>query len=165
MIDEKIFIIYLGGKHPKANIEVHDLVFTTGQTIESCFSFCIENWFANNTYSNTRTNPHIDGYYQLELPKNYVSSGEYSLFCLNYGGYLPNQLAEMHEFIIVFAKDKNNAIRQSNKKLKLKFALLHMDNCLQLDELINVSELLGLKFNEQSKDQVSISLHQEYYSI
>jgi hypothetical protein len=162
---QKIFIIYLGGKHPKANIEVHDLVVTSGNCIQDCVNFCIHSWFANHDSILVKSNPHIDGYYQLELPKNYSSNGQYSLFCLNYGGYLPNQLAEMHEFIIVFAKDKNDAIKQSNKKLKLKFDLLHMDNCLQLDELINISDLLGLKFNEKTKDQVTISLHQEYISI
>jgi hypothetical protein len=164
MIINNLYVIYLGGKHPRANIEVHDLVFTIGKDIQSCFQFCLDNWFPNDN-NIQKIKPHIDGYFQIELPYSYTSVGEYSLFCLNYGGYLPNQLAEMHEFILVFAKNNLDAIKESNKKLKLKFALLHMDNCLQLDELINISDVLDLKFDERTKEEVKISLFQEYYSL
>jgi hypothetical protein len=32
-----LFAFYLGGKHPKANIEIHNLQFAIGTKIEDCF--------------------------------------------------------------------------------------------------------------------------------
>jgi hypothetical protein len=179
----KIFAIYLGGKHPRANIELHDLVITTGNSIQDCFQFCLDNWFVNKpllseNYScrdlfespNLETKPpkikpHIDGYFQIDLPSDYVIGGEYSLYAMNYGGYLPNQLAEMHEFVMVFAKDKGDAIKRSKKLLKFQFDLLHMDNCLEVDDIINLSESTGHRFSSHNPKGVIITLHQEYYSI
>jgi hypothetical protein len=179
--NNNIYAIYLGGKHPSSNIELHDLVVTTGESIQDCFEFCRQNWFVNNPIgqsTNDRENlfgnlnppkpaiiPHIDGYYKVELPQDYVSGGEYSLYCMNYGGYLPGQLAEMHEFVMVFARDKGDAIKRSKKLLKLKFGLLHMDNCLSLDDMIDVSELSGCRFHSPNPEGVTVTLHQEYYSI
>ena len=54
-----IFVIYLGSKHSQANIEVHDLVFTTGNSLEDCYDYCRSKWFGQGT-------PHIDGYYQID---------------------------------------------------------------------------------------------------
>jgi hypothetical protein len=175
---QNIYAIYLGGKHPCSNIELHDLVVTTGESIQDCFEFCRQNWFVNNPVGQSTNNrgnlfsepkpaiiPHIDGYYRVELPQDYISGGEYSLYCMNYGGYLPDQLAEMHEIVMVFAKDKGDAIKKSKKLLKLKFELLHMDNCLNLDDMIDVSELSGCRFHSPNPEGVIITLHQEYYSI
>ena len=105
-LNKSIFCIYLGGKHPKANIEMHDLVITSGNSIQDCFQYCRDNWFANADGKGTKIKPHIDGYFQVDFDKSYVNTGEYKLFLMNYGGYLADQLAETHEFITVFAKNK-----------------------------------------------------------
>ncbi len=41
----KLFIVYLGGSAPKANIELHDIQFVVGNTIEDTFEQLRSNWF------------------------------------------------------------------------------------------------------------------------
>ncbi len=150
--NNKIYAIYLGGSHNQTNIEVHDLVFTVGQDIESCYEFCVNNWFGTGR-------PHLDGYFEIETSQDSVDTEnkEYSLFCLNFGGYLPNQLAEIHEFILVLAKTKGEAIKQGKRNLQLKFHDLHMDECFEIDDIINISQKIDLKFASQKDMQFTLT--------
>ena len=34
---QKLFAVYLGGRAPKANIELHDVVFVVGESIEQTY--------------------------------------------------------------------------------------------------------------------------------
>ena len=42
-----LFVVMLGGKHPKAKIEVHDVVFVTGNSIEDCYPELRAQWFGS----------------------------------------------------------------------------------------------------------------------
>ena len=149
-----IFVIYLGGKHFQANIEVHDLVFTTGNCLEDCYGYCRSKWFGQGT-------PHIDGYYQIDIVGSPEIQGSNKssnkLFCLNFGGYLTGQLAEMHEFILTLAPTKGNAISQAKKQLQLGFNDLHLDNCFEVDDVLDVSVELGFEVSiETLEDRVKL---------
>ena len=133
-----IFVIYLGGKHSQANIEVHDLIFTTGNSLEDCYDYCRSKWFGQGT-------PHIDGYYQIDTSNSPEIPSSNKLFCLNFGGYLTGQLAEMHEFILTLAPTKGTAISQAKKQLQLGFNDLHLDNCFEIDDVLDVSVELGFE--------------------
>ena len=150
-----IFVIYLGGKHTQANIEVHDLVFTTGNCLEDCYDYCRSKWFGQGT-------PHIDGYFQIdtsnstEIPSSNKSSNK--LFCLNFGGELKGQLAEMHEFVLTLAPTKGTAISQAKKQLQLSFNDLHLDNCFEIDDIIDVSAEIELQVNlDTLEDRVKLA--------
>jgi Domain of Unknown Function (DUF1543) len=149
--NNKIYAIYFGGNHTQTNIEVHDLVFGIGPDIESCHQYCVDNWFGEQR-------PHIDGYVEIEIPNNNTNAGEneYSLFCLNFGGYIPGQLAEMHEIVFVLAKTKGEAITQAKSNLKLKFYDLHLDECLEVDNIIDVSQKVDLKFSSPKDLQFEV---------
>lgn len=159
-----IFAIYLGGKHADANIEIHDLVFTTGATLESCYNFCIQNWFGTKK-------PHIDGYFQIETNQkdeilvDNLNSTKNSLFCLNFGGYMKNQLAEMHEFMILLAESKSEAIIKAKSKLQLQFDMLHLDNCFQIDEVIDISQKTGVHFDKNFQLEEKIKLVNCYIKL
>ena len=42
----KLFLVYLGGRTPKSNIELHDVQFVAGETIEDTFEQPRQRWFA-----------------------------------------------------------------------------------------------------------------------
>ena len=44
MAGEKLFAVYLGGRAPKCNTEIHDVVFTTGQSIEDTYEQLMDQW-------------------------------------------------------------------------------------------------------------------------
>ena len=145
-----IFVIYLGGKHSQANIEVHDLIFTTGNCLEDCYDYCRSKWFGQGT-------PHIDGYYQIDIIGSGEIQGSNKLFCLNFGGELKGQLAEMHEFVLTLAPTKGIAISQAKKQLQLGFNDLHLDNCFEMDDVLDVSAELGFEVSlETLEDRVKL---------
>ena len=41
----KLFAIYIGGEHPGANIEVHDVRFIASRTIEDTYGTLREQWW------------------------------------------------------------------------------------------------------------------------
>ena len=74
-------MVVLGGSAPKANIELHDIQFVTGQKIEDTYPKLIESWFGN------KKGLHIDCYkeitgadgYKVEL-KDFPQKNDNKLF-------------------------------------------------------------------------------------
>jgi hypothetical protein len=61
----KLFSVNLGGKAKNANIEVHDIVFVIGNTIQECFPKIKEKWFGDPE------SVHIDSYAELTQIEEY----------------------------------------------------------------------------------------------
>jgi len=57
----KLFLVYLGGRTPKANIELHDVQFVTGNSIEETFVQLRGRWFG------TTRGLHLDAYLELRF--------------------------------------------------------------------------------------------------
>ena len=56
----KLFMVYLGGSAPKANIEVHDIQFVVADKIEDTYDQLKSNWFGNIT------GLHLDSYKEIK---------------------------------------------------------------------------------------------------
>jgi len=57
---EKLFAVYLGGRADGCNIELHDVVFVVGPSIEATYSLLAKKWFGN------LQGFHIDSYVELQ---------------------------------------------------------------------------------------------------
>jgi hypothetical protein len=44
---EKLFAVYLGGRADRCNIELHDVVFVVGSSIEETYPLLAKKWFGN----------------------------------------------------------------------------------------------------------------------
>ena len=44
MTETKLFAVYLGGRAPKGNTEIHDVVFATGRAIEDTYEQLMDKW-------------------------------------------------------------------------------------------------------------------------
>lgn len=42
-----LFVVMLGGKHPRAKIEVHDVVFAVADTLEAAYPQLRADWFGS----------------------------------------------------------------------------------------------------------------------
>lgn len=117
----QLFIIYLGGSAPKANIELHDIQFMVGNAIEDTYPQLRNNWFG------TVKGLHLDSYKALKGADGYKISLENTpqdfnkkLFFVNLGGYDENKLNELHEFALFVASDKNEAKKKAIDSLLTK---------------------------------------------
>jgi len=117
----QLFIVYLGGGASKANIELHDIQFVAGDTIEDTYEQLRNNWFG------IVKGLHLDSYkavkgadgYKISLETKPHNSNK-NLYFVNLGGYDENKLNELHEFALFVASDKNEAKKKAIDSLLTK---------------------------------------------
>lgn len=63
----KLFAVYLGGRAPKCNTELHDIVFVTGEAIDETYQRLIDRWLG------TPKGLHIDSWIELDIVDGYKS--------------------------------------------------------------------------------------------
>ena len=114
-----LFLVVLGGRAKKANIELHDVRWVVGTRIEDTFDALRNDWFGNfeglhiDSYKKIK---HVDGYKiylknienkKLKNKKFFNGSASKNyLWFVNIGGYDPNCMQEKHEFGLVVASSK-----------------------------------------------------------
>lgn len=139
----QLFLVVLGGRVAGAHIELHDVRFVAGATLESTLPALRREWFGR------RRGLHIDSYmavrqvgsFTVELRRETFGGAE-RLWFVNVGGYRPDLLAEEHAFGLVVAPTAAGAKRQalgewlpqhrSRHKDDLH-ALEAVDDCLPLE--------------------------------
>ena len=124
-----LFLVVLGGRAKKANVELHDVRWVIGSRIEDTFEALRSEWFGN------MQGLHIDSYKRINFvdgykitPKNIESmksknnktfnakDTKKSLWFVNIGGYDPSSMQEKHEFGLVVAKSSSNAKNKAKSK-------------------------------------------------
>ena len=62
-----LFVVMLGGKHPRARIEVHDVVFAVADTLEATYPQLRDAWFGSPK------GVHIDSWMAVDGVENVVN--------------------------------------------------------------------------------------------
>lgn len=140
----KLFLVYLGGKAPRANIELHDVRFVVANSIDETHETLRAQWFG------TVKGLHIDSYMLVSHIDGYAVSlekepqpGENKLYFVNLGGYYPEQIAEQHEFMLCVATSEHDAKQIAKQHLLANADSKHKDDLLELDECFALEQLQG----------------------
>ena len=140
-----LFLVVVGGRIPKANVEVHDVRWVIGCKIEDTFDDLRKNWFGSIE------GLHIDSYkkiysvdgYKIKIKKSQINKSAINLikkvkntkklWFINLGGYDPKSMQEKHEFGLVVASTASDAKKIAKSKWLNSFLKKHNDdiNCLQ----------------------------------
>ena len=64
-LEKFLFLVVVGGRSPKANIELHDVRWVIGTKIEDTFDQLRNDWFGSNNGF------HIDSYKKIDLIDGY----------------------------------------------------------------------------------------------
>ena len=121
-----LFIVVLGGRSLKSNIEIHDVRWVIGKTIEDTFPELRKQWLGK------KYGLHIDSYkrikyvdgYQIVISKcnnftiNSPKANALSLWFVNLGGYDPKKMYEEHEFNLIVANKAIEAKRKAKQNCK-----------------------------------------------
>ncbi|AIT09146.1 hypothetical protein LO80_03625 [Candidatus Francisella endociliophora] len=150
----KLFIVYLGGSAPKANIELHDVQFVVGESIEDTYEQLRKNWFG------TVKGLHLDSYkavkgadgYQISL-QDQPQDFDKNLYFVNLGGYDEYKLNELHEFALFVAADKAEAKEKAKKSLLKNSIHQHKDNLMEVDDCLELSKIGGKYIHLNSSDE------------
>jgi len=137
-----LYLVYLGGRTPKSNIELHDIQFVAGSKIEDTYETLRERWFG------TVKGLHIDSYlavkfvdgYRIELRKEPRTSS-HNLYFVNFGGYDPENLAELHQFGLFVAVSPDEAKKKAKAQLLVDSVEQHKDDMFDVDDCFVVNEV------------------------
>ncbi len=141
----KLYAVFVGGNHARANIELHDLRFVTGETIEDTIPQLRAAWWG------TPSSLHIDGYAELThvdghrieiAPGPAPAEPAASLWFVNVGGYTPELFGEQHQYLFMVGASKPEIWTRA-RKLSPDWTSRHTDNLATVDDVLEVSGLLA----------------------
>lgn len=140
-----LFMVMLGGKHPKAKIEIHDVVFARGETLEEIYPQLRQQWFGAPKGLHIDSWLMVDGIadYQVRFTDIAPGPDELRLFFINLGGYQSGQFGEEHQYLLVVATDKATAKKQGKAIANQKWQQPHTDNLLDVDDCIPIDQVDG----------------------
>jgi len=148
-----LYLVVLGGRAKKANIELHDVRWVVGSRIEDTFDALRNDWFGNfeglhiDSYKKIK---HVDGY-KINLKnieskklknKNFLNgnASKNNLWFVNIGGYDPTSMQEKHEFGLVIASNKLEAKNIAKSKWLIGCKKKHKDDISSLEKLISCDD-------------------------
>ena len=148
-----LFIVVLGGRSLKSNIEIHDVRWVLGESIEDTFSELRKQWLGK------RSGLHIDSYKRIQYVDGYkitVSESnkensishkteEDSLWFINLGGYNPKRMYEEHEFSLVIARTYIEAKKKAKKNWESNLKNKHNDDYSGINYFEQVDDLHPIK--------------------
>jgi len=122
-----LFLVVLGGRAKKANVELHDVRWVVGSRIEDTFDVLRSDWFGKTEglhIDSYKKINYVDGYKinlkyikndQLKNEKILIgNNSQKNLWFVNIGGYDPSSMQEKHEFGLVVASSKLEAKKYQN---------------------------------------------------
>ena len=148
-----LYLVLLGGRAKKANIELHDVRWVIGSKIEDTYDTLRKDWFGSSrglhidSYKKIR---YIDGYkinlinvenHKIEK-KQLVKKikPKKTLWFVNIGGYNPTSMQEKHEFGLVIASNKLEAKNIAKSKWLIGYKKKHIDDLSSLEMLISCDD-------------------------
>ena len=148
-----LYLVVLGGRVKKANIEVHDVRWVVGSKIEDTYETLRKNWFGSlkglhiDSYKKIK---YIDGYKinLINFEKDNIDKKQLVrknktkkyLWFINIGGYDPTSMQEKHEFGLVIAKNKLEAKNIAKSKWLIGCKKKHKDDIASLETLISCDD-------------------------
>lgn len=145
MSKKALYIVLLGGKHEKANIEVHDIIPVICSDLKASYPYLKQQWFG------LAQGLHIDGWmkingvtyhqhhYHIEIRDHAPKNTVLKLFLINLGAYLANQFGEIHKYIIVAGKDAADAKIQGKLAIEKHWMKPHTDAIIDIDDCLELN--------------------------
>ena len=131
-----LFLVVLGGRAPGVHIELHDVRFVVGLTLDDTLPALRRQWFGR------RRGLHIDSYMVVRQVGHFFVhlrpepwAGPERLWFVNVGGYRPERLAEDHAFGLVVATTAAGAKRQALAAWLPEAVSRHKDDLHPLERL------------------------------
>jgi hypothetical protein len=162
---KRLYAIYLGGKAPRANIEVHDVVFLTSANILENTDLIKQKWFGD------KTSVHIDAIGEISKVEGYeigfesLVKSENRLYFINFGAKANGKLAEQHDSGFFVGKNKSEAIQKAKAQLLVGLDDIHLDNMYDIDDCLDVSDLTGIVLSKSDDEETIITIQNLYKKI
>ena len=144
-----LFIVMLGGRHARANTEVHDVVLAVGGSLEEVYLQLKNAWFGE------QKGLHIDAWaqiygvafegknYQIQFTDAAPNQADQKLYLLNLGGYDAGEFGELHRYVLVVAQNAMVAKQRGKAHFAQHWQKQHTDRVLDVDDCIAIDQVHG----------------------
>ena len=153
-----LFLVVLGGRANKSNVELHDVRWVVGSKIEDTYDSLRRDWFGNleglHIDSFKKIN-YVDGHKikiksieNQKFKNNQFANGNNTkkqLWFVNIGGYDPRFMQEKHEFGLVVASSSLEAKNTAKSKWLSGCRKKHKDDIASLKMLISCDDCQLIK--------------------
>ncbi|OWK70077.1 DUF1543 domain-containing protein [Pedobacter sp. AJM] len=164
----KLYMLLLGSKAPKRNVEQHDYFFGIAHSLKELVPEIKAFWpeaGASIHVDGWREVNQVDGYQIKILPRtSTLETSPHQLFFTNLGGYQAGKLAEQHYIVLSVKDDRASAIQDAKKTVffktnSIKGANAHIDEKygIDIDDIYRVEEILSPVF--KAKYLIEITPH------
>ncbi|MCF5171580.1 DUF1543 domain-containing protein [Pseudomonas canadensis] len=140
-----LFVVMLGGKHPRAKIEVHDVVFAVADTLEATYPQLRADWFGSPKGVHIDSWMAVEGVdgWRVELSHLAPAAGAPHLYFINLGGYEANSFGEAHHYLLVVARNKQEAMSKGKQHTRRQWSQAHTDGVLDIDDCLPIDLVDG----------------------
>ena len=156
MFDPNLFLVVLGGRTKSSHIELHDVRWVIGTTIEDTFPTLRKEWFG------LQKGLHIDSYIRIKyidgykvniekksetsyknnsIVKSSANHDSPKLWFINLGGYCKNKMSEEHQFGLIVAKTVNEAKSRAKSQWLIGSEQKHKDDVEQITKESKIDNL------------------------
>ena len=144
-----LFMVMLGGRHARANTEVHDVVFAVADSLEESYPQLKNAWFGE------QKGLHIDAWaqiygvafegknYQIQFTDAAPNQADQKLYLLNLGGYDAGEFGELHRYVLVLAQNAMVAKQRGKAHFAQHWQKQHTDRVLDVDDCIAIDQVHG----------------------
>ncbi|WP_245321720.1 DUF1543 domain-containing protein [Bradyrhizobium sp. LTSPM299] len=135
----KLFMFYIGGDCQNSNVELHDVRFSVGQSIEDCYDDLRAQWWGDPK------SLHLDCWGEINQADGYdvsltrePAAAAGRLFFVNLGGYDPKQFSELHRNVLLVASDAPAAKARALTLIE-GWNLPHKDRLFEIEKAVDIS--------------------------
>lgn len=156
----KLYMLLLGSKAPKRNVEQHDYFFGIANSLKELVPDIKAFW------PEAGASIHIDGWREVNQVDGFqikakhriseYTSSPHKLFFINLGGYQSGKLAEQHYIVLGVKDDRASAIQDAKKTVffktnSVKGANSHIDEKygIDIDDIYRVEDILSPQHKEK----------------
>lgn len=136
----KLFALYVGGEHPRANIELHDMRFVVAPSLTETYDELRRQWWG--TPSSLHVDAwaeldHVDGHDVTLAPEPFA--GTERLFYVNLGGY-DGTFLEQHRNVFVVAASAAEAKTRALAENR-GWKQLHRDDQYEAEQVFGLADV------------------------
>ncbi len=137
----KLFALYIGGEHARANIELHDMRVVIAPTLTETYEELRRQWWGTPGSLHIdawATIEHADGYDVELLPEPFTGSER--LYYVNLGGYDEGEFLERHRNVFVVAGSLAEAKKRALAENR-GWKQLHRDEQYEVEQMVGLAEV------------------------
>ncbi|MCH7295985.1 DUF1543 domain-containing protein [Acinetobacter higginsii] len=144
-----LFMVMLGGRHARANTEVHDVVMAIGESLSEVIPQLKQAWFGESKGLHIDAWAQISGVqsqgvnYQIQFSDAAPLALDEKLYLINLGGYSLNTFGELHSYHLVLAPDAVIAKQLGKQFIEQDWHKPHTDRVVDVDDCIPIDHVAG----------------------